>query len=182
MKATPRRAERELASIIKKVLEASGYDNEFERIPILGRTGPDHTFPNPLFLAIDVKSRKACPKGIFEAFNPKHPHIPVAFPLWNGVRLPYFLQLIGESYTPSTFHSISVERWMKHMTEWTDARKDDAIPALILRRPGMPYEQSVLLIPTDQTVEWIVLLRDSGALDAFRHAGFQTHIPSKEAP
>ena len=62
MKARPRRAEREVARHLSSFFEALGLP-AVERIPVLGRTGPDITW-NEFKLIVDVKSRLSVPKGI----------------------------------------------------------------------------------------------------------------------
>ena len=59
MKATPRKAEREIALVFSQFFSDIGM-SPVERIPILGRTGPDITI-NEANLVIDVKSRKSVP-------------------------------------------------------------------------------------------------------------------------
>ena len=61
MKARPRRAENRVADELNKWFMQQGF-SPIQRIPIIGRTGPDYTF-NELELVIDEKSRLEVPKS-----------------------------------------------------------------------------------------------------------------------
>ncbi len=59
MKARPRCVERSVAEALSSIL-----NTPVERIPVLGRTGPDLTYHPPLNLIVDVKSRINVPVSI----------------------------------------------------------------------------------------------------------------------
>ena len=139
MKRRPRRIESEVAKWLSLFSSRFLWD-PVQRIPILGRTGPDITI-NQSKLVIDVKSRKSIPLShIVSTLNIGH---------WGdlcGVRL--------RDVTSITHHlieqrpSVVVERWYNHMDEWTQEYTVDGITALVLHRPGMWVELSTLIIHT----------------------------------
>ena len=90
MKARPRRVENRVAEVLTEKFRAMGVDCLYERIPVLGREGPDLTWEknNPLGLAIDVKSRLEISRGFFERLDADQPtlfragHYPVMLAAW----------------------------------------------------------------------------------------------------
>jgi hypothetical protein len=42
--------------------------------------------------------------------------------------------------------SVTVNRWLAHMDEWTQAHEPWGISALVLHRPQLPYGESLLVI------------------------------------
>lgn len=145
MKPTPRRAEREVAAILSEVFTQYGL-SPVERIPVLGRTGPDITI-NEFKLVLDVKSRKSVPQAYFTAV-PLHLYEHLLIPLND-------LSLVGRIYQDRTRRrSKVVTRWLDHMDEWRQEHCPDGISGLILRCPGMPFGNSVLVIYSHQLEEY----------------------------
>jgi hypothetical protein len=166
MKARPRRVENRVAEEISKFL--SEYDlPEVERIPVLGRTGPDISVWPAFKVAVDVKSRKANPKGYKIGADFKNDY---GIKHWWG----YGDTNYGEAYgnademvgarlcdlnllfdteniclnpRPS---SKTVTKWLAHMLAWCTEqwKKKDfyCLPALVLHWPGTPVKDSTFVI------------------------------------
>lgn len=137
MKPRPRYAENRIA---KELTDIFGVP--FERIPVLGRTGPDLTV-NETKLVVDVKSRQSCPKTYFWNGMLHMPggHISIAL---NDISRIESLPEIRRH------HSIMVSRWLEHMHEWTKENVPDGISALAIHRPGLPYgEARLVFFPSD---------------------------------
>lgn len=155
MKARPRSVERKVASFLSEKFSSLGL-SPVERIPVLGRTGPDVSI-NELGLVIDVKSRLEVPKSYFghggciTHYADEHHLI--------GVKLCDFLLLFDIS-TPveqSTARSLLVERYYAHMDEWTKEKYPSGITCLVLHRPKMPIGKSLLIISENdrrRLTEW----------------------------
>lgn len=143
MKQRPRRAENRVAEILSDFFLNNSL-LPVERIPVLGRTGPDLTV-NEVNLIVDVKSRKSCPKGTFKAVEKTgkacNPHT-AAFEL---DRLQEAL-VEGRGLFMSLKESKMVTGWLEHMHEWTKENAPDGISAIVLHRPGLPYGKSVLVV------------------------------------
>jgi len=137
MKARPRSVERKVAEHLSAIFQSIGY-GAVERIPVLGRTGPDITI-NEFGLVIDVKSRLCVPKCFLHD---------KAITLGDLVSVPLnkFADLTQPIVYGNASYSVMVQRWLDHMAEWTYANRPGGIPALILHRPGMPVGKSVLVI------------------------------------
>jgi hypothetical protein len=146
MKPRPRYAENRIA---KELTEIFGVP--FERIPVLGRTGPDLTV-NETKLVVDVKSRQSCPKTYFWSGMLHHPgfHYSIALKDINDIeKLP----------TIHRHHSVVVSRWLDHMHEWTVENVPDGISALAIHRPGLPYGEARLVFYSSDIGNIISLLR-----------------------
>lgn len=162
MKARPRRVENQVATEINKYLAT--YDlPEVERIPVLGRTGPDITLWPSFNVAVDVKSRKANPKGYMvssgtirywwaygdhgfgECYGSANSML--------GVQLKD-LDLLFDIENPilsiNRAASKRVDKWLSHMLEWCteQERKKNyyCLPALVLHWPGTPIKNSTFII------------------------------------
>jgi len=146
MKARPRQAENRVAEILSDFFIQYGL-SPVERIPILGREGPDITL-NEARVVIDVKSRKACPKSVFKelamyeiADDGELMMFPLGYlnttlmsPGKNGV-------IISKIKPSKTVHD-----WFDHMDDWTRANTTDGITALVLHIPQMPYGNAALIL------------------------------------
>lgn len=141
MKARPRSVENQVASYLNTIFTPLGL-TPVERIPILGREGPDITI-NESGLVIDVKSRIEVPRTLF---------FPVACPFLFCdllcVPLKYFPQLLsGEGpIAPFNFSSVIVQEYWSHMDEWTQREQPDGISCVILHRPREPIGSCVAVI------------------------------------
>ena len=143
MKARPRRAENRVAEILSDFFVANGL-SPIERIPVLGRTGPDLTI-NEANLIVDVKSRQSCPKGIFRAVEEtgkaRRPEL-AAF------RLETLQESLVESqgvYVPMKTSKMVFD-WLGHMDDWTQENTNAGISAIVTHRPQLPYGNSVLVV------------------------------------
>jgi hypothetical protein len=148
MKSRPRSVERKVAEYLTKVFSDVGM-SPVERIPVLGRTGPDITINEARF-AIDVKSRLSVPKGIFPSegttvFTSEPGYRYVGIELENLISLLNKRTQDGEIVDSFT----SVKNWYEHMKEWTLSTRQISlqyIPALVLHRPGMAIKKSLFII------------------------------------
>lgn len=156
MKARPRKVENRVAEEISEFLKE--YDlPEVERIPVLGRTGPDISVWPSFKVAVDVKSRKANPKGYITKYD--------AISQWGwlgdgigeltvGCRLENLDLLFDiENPTPELNPrpaSKVVSRWLFHMLEWCTEQesKNDFynLPALVLHYSHQPVAHSTFVI------------------------------------
>jgi len=134
MKARPRHAENAISKILTEIFAQFEMD-AVERIPILGRTGPDITI-NQSKLIIDVKSRLECPKKFFVDTPTKFTEF-FSIPLHS---IPF------TEYSTKAGHSKMVHDYWHHMHEWTLEREPDGITGIILHRPRVAYKSSVLII------------------------------------
>jgi len=145
MKARPRHVEREIAKSLSLFYSQLGM-SPVERIPVLGRTGPDIEV-NELRLAVDVKSRLQVPKCMLVQ--------PGAIGLFGiesyrmlGVTLGDMSLLLEparvEAMSQAAPCSQTVLRWLLHMQEWADAGACQA--ALVLHKPKMMYERSTFIL------------------------------------
>lgn len=110
-----------------------------ERIPILGRTGPDITY-NEVQLIVDVKSRLEVPKSSLAVSGKA---------LQMGDMIGFQLQdMRNLSRLPSLTANPSptVEAWLKHMDEWTTKNLPTGISCIVLHRPKMPVGTSTVII------------------------------------
>jgi hypothetical protein len=142
MKARPRSVEREVATYLSSLYSLAGY-GVVERIPILGRTGPDITI-NETGFVIDVKSRISVPKSHMLRDNEIG-----RFGL--GVSADYFgVRLNCLGHTDMMFRdirpSIMVWDWLCHMDEWTQKYMPNGISAIILHRPGTRIANTTFVV------------------------------------
>ena len=144
MKPRPRHAENAVARELNKIFVPLGY-SEFERIPVLGRTGPDLTI-NETNLVVDVKSRQQCPIGFFNktlAITTDNKIATIAIE-----NLPILIRgekeavQRGQTYK-NISPSIMIQRWLDHMNEWTLENHPGGISTIILHRPRLPYGKSM---------------------------------------
>ena len=140
MKPRPRRIEREVALHLSRFFTSHNL-SPVERIPVLGRTGPDITI-NELGLVIDVKSRLSVPKTyVMECFKI------MDYSRLIGVHLDCIDLLLGDANPGRIdFLSASVKKWYEHMDDWRRVEMPDGISALVLHRPGLAVGKSRLII------------------------------------
>jgi hypothetical protein len=150
MKARPRSVENRVADMLNSHLSQIGMST-VERIPVLGRTGPDISI-NEMKLVVDVKSRIEVPKALFfPLLNP------FQFDNMTAVRLVNLDRLWAENAQrscggecPDTarldFTSKTVRDYLAHMEEWTKESCKDGVSCIILHRPDLPIGSSVAII------------------------------------
>jgi hypothetical protein len=142
MKLRPRRAENEVAKRLTAFFVSVNMD-PVERLPVIGRTGPDITM-NELGLAVDVKSRLEVPKAVFEV----EPGSVMRMQGYYLMRLAD-LELLLEYNLPfqvSHKYSRMVGRWFTHMQSWRRVHQPNGFTALVLHRPRMKYDDAVLVV------------------------------------
>lgn len=141
MKARPRSVENRVADALNAHFKLLGM-TPVERIPVLGRTGPDLSI-NELKLVVDVKSRIEVPKALFFPLR-----VPFHFENMVAVRLVDLnrLWVPDGSAVPLDFSSKIVRGYLAHMEEWTAANVEGGISCVILHRPEMPIGSSVAII------------------------------------
>ena len=150
MKARPRRVENRVAEILSDYLLTIAPVSKVERIPVLGRTGPDMDILPIFKIAVDVKSRKAIPKSykiqggaVGNWFREGQPQLEQV-----GVRLENLDLLFDIENKPLHLGwtlSKTVVGWLRHMDIWCDNNKP-IVPALVLHWPGTPVGHSTFVI------------------------------------
>jgi len=146
LKAVPRRAENLVAEQMNILFEKMGA-TAVERIPVLGREGPDISI-NQLKIIIDVKSRKSVPASMLAG-----PGEMIEAEGMVGFRISDAgnLETLRRRATKT---SSTVRKWLDHMNEWTRAHEPEGIPAIVLRRPGMPRQASTVIIYSETEQQW----------------------------
>lgn len=143
MKPRPRQAENRVAEILSDFFSSHGL-SPVERIPILGREGPDLTL-NEARLVIDVKSRQTCPKGFFDAVQRTGKAAAGEIAIF---RLDALSEALVENQGVYNImrNSKTVNDWLVHMDEWMNDNISDGIPAVIIHQPNLPYGNAVLVM------------------------------------
>lgn len=145
MKARPRSVENRVADALNEHFKSLAV-SPVERIPVLGRTGPDISL-NELGLVVDVKSRKEISKTIFFPLM-----CPFYFDGLLGVRLANFDTLWEEEERDDRpppfldFSSKMIRDYLDHMEEWTKEHAKGGVSCVVLHRPEMPIGSSVAVI------------------------------------
>jgi hypothetical protein len=134
VKARPRSVENEVARYLSRKFAALELD-PVERVPVLGRTGPDVSV-NQSKLAIDVKSRKEIPKCMWHYQGPARFGDLVAIRLFEFEKLFWHVP-IPEHPLPKTVHG-----YIEHMAAWSD----EHIPAIVLHRPRIRIANAIFVI------------------------------------
>jgi hypothetical protein len=129
MKARPRFVERRVAEELSHLLAPVGA-SKVERLPVIGRTGPDISI-NETGLVIDVKSRKCIP----ERLCPPTKTILTVGPLVI-FRLGELLDIPTSEISQANWKQLF--DWYEHMNKWTQKFQPDGISTIILHRPRMP--------------------------------------------
>ncbi len=143
MKARPRSVEREVAAALSELFRQIGRA-PVERIPVLGRTGPDISY-NDLQLIVDVKSRLKVPACLLAS---EKPFVTDDF-LFLGFRLEHLLTLEQDTHpwAPECHTSSkTVREWWEHMNEWTLVHEPQGVSAIVLHRPRMPIGHATVII------------------------------------
>jgi len=153
MKARPRHVENRVAEELNKFFEQSNLSS-VERIPVLGRTGPDLTW-NELELIIDVKSRLSNPKKCKITKR----HVVIYGQDYHsrysiGVRIKDMDLLFMRSVPVAVRNSsVTVARWLAHMDDWTQKNKEEVphgVSSIVLHWPNTNVENSTLIIYHDE--------------------------------
>jgi hypothetical protein len=134
-----KRVEKRVAEILSGLFSDVGHKS-VERIPILGRTGPDLSYNDDLKLIIDVKSRQEVPKSTIAPQGKL-----LDFGDMVGFRLTDIQNLADLSPVTAT-PSRLVAEWLSHMDEWTTEHEPDGISCVVAHRPGMPVGDSAVII------------------------------------
>ena len=130
-----------MATAFTKVLSDVGM-SPIERIPLLGREGPDLTV-NESGLVINVKSRKCIPDRLLA---PKNTY------LFIGDLVAFRL---AEMFPLTDFHDRSAAKmipwkqlqdWYAHMDKWTKEFQAGGISAIVLHHSKMPYGIATVVI------------------------------------
>ena len=134
--------ERAIAAELNKQLSDVGKFTPIERIPLLGREGPDLTV-NETGLVINVKSREKIHKRL----------IPGPFQILYCGDLVIFRLAELSCFQSFLMDPIPVDRskmledWYALMDKWTKERQPErGISAIILHRPRMPYGDAGIAI------------------------------------
>lgn len=147
MKARPRHAENRVAEILSEYFVSIGA-SPVERIPVIGRTGPDLTI-NEVGLVVDVKSRLEVPKSYLRTWPCYHADL-FSFPLLllDGVLTNGILELEA----PRTDGKIAktVTDYWDHMQSWTLKHRPDGITAIVLHAPKLPFGMAQMVIHQTQ--------------------------------
>ena len=140
MKARPRSVEREVADYLSRIYRNNGY-SPVNRIPILGRTGPDLEI-NEANLVIDVKSRIAVPQSHMLGRSKLG-----RFGEYVGVSL---FSLGSELLKPQDVRpSVMVRDWLAHMDEWTREFRPNGVSVIILHKPRTKIANAIFIVKTD---------------------------------
>ena len=141
MKSRPRSVERKVAEYLTTMLFSDIGKAPVQRIPVLGRTGPDITM-NSLSWVIDVKSRLQVPKGVFCKEGLLDDGV------FLSIRLSVIVDLTNTTFECGRAPSFgkTVTDWWNHMDEWTREFCPDGLTMLILHKPRMPIGKSVVII------------------------------------
>lgn len=133
--------ERSVAAKLTDVLSDVG-NLKFERIPLLGRDGPDLTI-NSSGLVINVKSRKGIPQRLL----PRHAHL-IQIGDLVCFRLDNIIGAGGFQATGTEKPWKQLQDWYDWMDDWTQRQpdKDRLISCIILHRPRLPVGKSGIVI------------------------------------
>ena len=157
--------ERSVAEELNRILSGVGNFSSIERIPLLGRDGPDLTM-NEAGLVINVKSRKTIHPRLFPSpFELLYCDSLVIFAiseltkvnasLMEPVKIDGSRTLQGwydqmETWTNNLKQGMTSTTIIRHSTmpveKWTDDFKQNCISAIILHRPRMPFGKCAVAI------------------------------------
>jgi hypothetical protein len=141
MKARPRAVERQVAKYMSTKFAELGM-SPVERIPVLGRTGPDLSI-NESTLAIDAKSRGKI-SGVLWTVVVDHP-----VRTFDGLmmaKLCHFERLFADLLVSEVrdYQSKLVHGFLSHMASWD--KIENNIPAVVLHRPGRRIADAIFVI------------------------------------
>lgn len=136
--------ERRVATQLNAVLSDVGKFAPIERIPLLGREGPDLTV-NELGLVINVKSRQAIPERLFPCRNEI---------IFTGdlicFRLEEFAGMTGRGWINADWTPArpwkQLADWYLWMDKWTKQYRRECVTSIIIHRPRMPIGHAGVVI------------------------------------
>jgi hypothetical protein len=139
-----KRVERNVAAALNEVLSDAGDFTPVERIPLLGREGPDLTV-NETGLVINVKSRAEIPGRLF----PKQNEL-----LFIGAlvcfRLDTMVPMTGKQLVRADWMPAKpwkrLNDWWLWMDKWTKQNHREGITSIIIHRPRMPIGHAGVVI------------------------------------
>jgi hypothetical protein len=131
--------ERFVAAEFNTVLSGVGNYSPIERIPLLGREGPDLTV-NEVGLVINVKSRSNIPARLFPKTGTMFIGDLIVFRLEE-------LAALKETFpNEATKPWKQLTDWYELMDKWTKEFKPDGITSIVIHRPRMPYGHCGVII------------------------------------
>ena len=138
-----KQVERGAAEELNRVLSGIGNFTPVERIPLLGREGPDLTV-NETGLVINVKSRQCIPARFFpKPFQLLRVGDLVIFHLEEMCLAPQF------EVTANLKPWKQLQDWYDRMDKWTHEFQPDGVSAIFLHRPRLPYGNMGIAIHHD---------------------------------
>ena len=132
--------ERSVAAELNEVLSGIGKFSPIERIPLLGREGPDLTV-NETGLVINVKSRQILKPRLFP--QPKQLLIIGDLVCFRLEDMPHIKDLVSNAETEPLKKLVD---WYWFMDKWTKEFKPDGISCIIIHRPRLPIGKSGIVI------------------------------------
>jgi len=176
MQPRPRNAENRVAELLSEFFRSIGH-KEVERVPVIGRTGPDISI-NDFGLVVDVKSRLIVPEAFFYPRNKD-----MYYDTMNGMvtvrlnRLHLFSDAGNKGHL-LIYPSVRVRKWLDHMDEWRRENHPRGISMIVLHKPRLPFGDAVAVIYQsdlrrfhDRINRSLSGLHQHGALPALAAAG-----------
>jgi len=149
MKQRPRSVENRVARELSDFFVSIGMGG-VERIPVLGRTGPDISI-NEAKIVVDVKSRLQVPDCMMAGKDEL---------ICSDNIIGFRLSDVGNLKTLRRVERKSskiVIRWLSHMDEWTQAKCKTGISCIILHQPGLNVKHSTVIIYSEKEEAWTTL-------------------------
>ena len=132
--------ERNVATKLNEILSDAGKFTPIERIPLLGREGPDLTV-NETGLVINVKSRQFLHPRLFA---PSERILYIG--TYSCFRLEDLCKIPDMPFDSSTELLKKLDDWWKFMDKWTKEFKPKGITSIIIHRPTMPIGHAGVVI------------------------------------
>jgi hypothetical protein len=132
--------ERKTAAKLTEILSGVGNFTPVERIPLLGREGPDLTV-NESGLVVNVKSRERILTRLMAPAG-RLIYIGTEFV---GFRLDHLHECNRLDYCATTPWPMLTE-WYCHMDKWTKQFQSEGISSIFLHRPRMPIGLTTVVI------------------------------------
>ena len=135
-----KRVERNVAAALNEALSGIGDFTSIERIPLLGREGPDLTV-NETGLVINVKSRIEIPDRLFSVSERI-----LNIGNYSCFRLEDLAKLPGMPINAGTDPWKRLDDWWLRMDKWTKEFQPEGITCIIIHRPRMPIGHAGVVI------------------------------------